>query len=81
MLTKNVSNLLSGAYDFFGLNQYSAFLVQHIEEPEIGSPSWGKDMGVHLSRHPSWQSSASEWLYVSKNQGLNYSKWKELVYN
>lgn len=53
-----------GAYDFFGLNQYSSFLVKSIKEPEIGTPSWEKDMGTQLSRDPSWKTSASVWLYV-----------------
>lgn len=54
-----------GSYDFFGLNQYSSFLVEYAEEPEIGSPSWEKDMGTRLFRDPSWRTAASEWLYVS----------------
>lgn len=58
-------NIFIGAYDFFGLNQYSAFLVESVPEPDIGSPSWEKDMATRVFRNPAWMPSASSWLYVS----------------
>lgn len=60
------NNIFLGAYDFFGLNQYSAYLVTDAIEPAIGTPSWEKDKAAKDSRDPSWLGAASDWLYVSE---------------
>ncbi|KAG5872459.1 hypothetical protein JTB14_024040 [Gonioctena quinquepunctata] len=57
---------IRGTYDFLGLNQYSSFMVKHIEEPVIdASPSWSKDMGTGLFRNSSWGKTSSDWLFVT----------------
>jgi len=54
--------LLTGTYDFFGLNLYTAFMGK--DGVEGGIPSRDRDMGVILSQDPNWPESASSWLRV-----------------
>jgi len=53
---------LTGTYDFFGLNFYTAYMGK--DGVAGGTPSRDRDMGVILSQDPSWPESASSWLRV-----------------
>jgi len=54
--------LLTGTYDFMGMNYYTSELGEDGEEGVI--PSKGRDMGTILSKDPTWPESASSWLRV-----------------
>jgi len=60
--------LLTGTYDFFGLNFYTANLGR--DGVEGGIPSRGRDTGAILSQDPSWPESASSWLRVRTSSHL-----------
>jgi hypothetical protein len=60
--------LLTGTYDFFGLNFYTANLGRDGVEGEI--PSRGRDIGAILSQDPNWPESASSWLRVRTSSHL-----------
>ncbi|XP_069695509.1 myrosinase 1-like [Periplaneta americana] len=54
---------IKGTHDFFGLNHYSTYLGFPLPNSD-GEPSVIKDMGTMILPDPSWQGSASVWLYV-----------------
>jgi hypothetical protein len=54
--------LLTGTYDFLGMNYYTSEMGE--DGVVGGTPSKGKDMGAILTKDPSWPESASEWLRV-----------------
>lgn len=55
---------IKGTADYFGLNHYTSRYAKDTEEPEIGNPSWDKDIGVYQYMDESWEDSASDWLKV-----------------
>lgn len=62
--TKEEVQYIRGTSDFFGLNHYTSRLAAHAEEPEIGEPSWEKDIGVKQYINESWPASGSDWIRV-----------------
>lgn len=55
---------IKGTSDFFGLNHYTSRIARAAKEPEIGEPSWMKDIGVDQYMEDSWPESASDWMRV-----------------
>ena len=54
--------MLTGTYDFFGLNFYTAYVGLNGDEGE--TPSRERDMGTKVLQDPNWPVSASSWLRV-----------------
>lgn len=46
VFTSEEISLLRGSADFLGLNHYSSQTAYHINEPEIGEPSYNTDLGT-----------------------------------
>lgn len=47
--------LIQGTADFFALNMYSAFLIEHQEFPAEVEWNYMTDQQMKTSAHPTWQ--------------------------
>lgn len=70
--TEEEKAFVKGAYDFFGVNHYTANLVSATKYfAEFVVPSLHDDANVGIYNPPEWPQAASTWLYVSKIN-INY---------
>lgn len=63
-LTADDIAFIKGTYDFFGLNHYSAYIVNNLPELPASDPSGITDRRVEVSYNPSWLGSNVFWLKV-----------------
>eukprot|EP00058_Branchiostoma_floridae_P022660 XP_002608150.1 hypothetical protein BRAFLDRAFT_90436 [Branchiostoma floridae] len=54
---------IKGTGDFFGLNHYTARIIQNRVDP-TDTPGYSNDRNLSESTAPEWPRAASEWLYV-----------------
>ncbi|XP_066262355.1 myrosinase 1-like [Euwallacea similis] len=68
---------IKGTADYFGLNYYSTYLINHLyevtDQPHI--TSFGLDVGVSLNIHPLWPPSAASWLFDVPWGFREYINW------
>lgn len=57
---------LKDTVDLLGVNCYTAYVVKHIDNPDIQSKGYYADMEVTSYQPDDWPSSASSWLKVIK---------------
>jgi len=55
--------LIQGTADFFALNMYTAFLVEHKEYPSGVEWNYLSDQQMKTTSHPSWRQGATVWLF------------------
>lgn len=64
-----------GTSDYFGINHYTSVLISHIEEPEIGNPSYVKDKGTYEYQDSSWNGTNASWLKIVPHGFRILLKW------
>ncbi|XP_072400061.1 myrosinase 1-like [Diabrotica undecimpunctata] len=59
--SKEEAEYIKGTHDYFGLNVYSAYLVNSIPDPPVTDPptNWG-DAGVNIFQPADWESTSSD---------------------
>ncbi|XP_050306292.1 lactase/phlorizin hydrolase-like [Anthonomus grandis grandis] len=55
-------NYINGTFDYFGLNIYTGYLVNYIDDYPVGTPSYWSDKGNNVYSDPSWPQSSTDWL-------------------
>lgn len=69
--TEEQIRYIRGTFDFLGLNTYTTYMVEALKEEDVNSsPSWANDAMTSIYQLDSWESSASQWLRVSKRENL-----------
>lgn len=63
--SKEEIDSIKGSADFLGLNYYSTFLVQNVEEP-METLGYESDAQVKLHQDENWPSSGAPWLKVNQ---------------
>lgn len=63
--SKSEQKLLQSSLDFLGLNYWTTMLVEIATTDLEPIPSFLDDTGVIPSFHPSWSSSAADWLKIT----------------
>ncbi|XP_026764169.2 myrosinase 1-like [Galleria mellonella] len=70
--TEEEKNYVRGAYDFFGVNHYTAYLISASEYlSDFAVPSLNDDVGVGTYSPPEWPLSNSTWLRLAPNSIYN----------
>ncbi|XP_059049342.1 myrosinase 1-like [Achroia grisella] len=70
--TEEEKSYVNGAYDFFGVNHYTSYLISATEYlDDSTAPSLYSDAGVGSYTPPEWPLSASSWLRLAPNSIYN----------
>lgn len=79
--TEPEKQLIKGTADFFALNMYSAFLIEHQAFPSGVDWNYMTDQEMKTSSHPSWQRGANVWLFNTPWALRKLLNWVKTHYN
>ncbi|XP_018573477.2 lactase-phlorizin hydrolase [Anoplophora glabripennis] len=72
---------ISGTFDYMGVNIYTSYLTEAMEEVPIGEPNYDSDMGVKSYQPDDWESCAASWLKITPWGMGKLLNWLKQTYN
>lgn len=80
-LTETEKQLIKGTADFFALNAYSSFLIEHQEFPSDVDWNYMTDQQMKTSADSSWQRGATVWMHNTPWALRKLLKWVKEHYS